>query len=57
MGPNWTQKFLHCKGNHKQNKKKNNPQNGQKYLQTMGLIGINLQNLVTAHAAQYKKKI
>ena len=44
---------MHSNGNHKQNK--NNPQNGQKYLQMMGLIGINLQHLVTAHVTQYKQ--
>ena len=44
---------MHRKGNHKQNKK-NNPQNGRKYLQTMQQ-GINLQNLQIAHVAQYQK--
>ena len=44
---------MHRKGNHKQNKK-NNPQNGRKYLQTMQQ-GINLQNLRIAHVAQYQK--
>ena len=44
---------MHRKGNHKQNKK-NNPQNGRKYLQTMQQ-GIDLQNLQIAHVAQYQK--
>ena len=32
-----------------------NPQNGKKYLQTADWQVINLQNLQTAHAAQYQK--
>ena len=34
---------------------KDNPQNGKKYLQTVDWHVINLQNLQTAHAAQYQK--
>ena len=37
-------------------KQKGNPENGRKYLQIMQLTGINLQNIQTTHAAQYKKQ-
>ena len=54
MGPNETQKLLHSKGSHKQEKKTAlrigenicNQRNGQR---------INLQNIQAPHAAQYKK--
>ena len=38
------------------NKVKRQTQNGRKYLQIKQLQGINLQNIPTAHAAQYPKK-
>ena len=37
-------------------KQKDSPQNGRKYLQMKQLARINLQNILTAHAAQYLKK-
>ena len=52
-------KILHSKWNHKQNKqtnKKNNLQKGRKFLQMMKQK-INMQNIQTAHIAQYQKTI
>ena len=45
---------VHSKGNHKQ-KRKDNLQNGRKYLQMMHWQRINFQNIQTAHTAQYQQ--
>ena len=54
MGPNETQKLLHSKGNHKQNEKATHRM-GENICKRCGRQGNNLQDLQTAHAAQYQK--
>ena len=46
--------MVRSKGNHKQ-KRKDNLQNGRKYLQMMHWQRINFQNTQTAHTAQYQQ--
>ena len=55
MGPNETSKLLHSKGNHKQNEK-TTLRMGESICQWSNWQRINLQNIQTAHAAQYQKK-
>ena len=45
---------MHIKGNHKQNEKTTHRM-GENICKQCDLKGINLQNLQTAHAAQYQK--
>ena len=54
MGPNETEKLLHSKGNHKQNKKTTYRvrENICKWFDQQGL---NFQNIQTAHITQYQK--
>ena len=54
MGPNWTYKLLHSKGNHKQNKKTTYG-TGENICKWCDQQGINFQNIQTAHTAQYQK--
>ena len=49
MGPNYTHKFLHSKGNHKQN---SDLQTGGNLRKQCGQQGLNYQNIQTAHTAQ-----
>ena len=55
MGHNVTQKFLHSKGNHKQNEKATNKM-GQNNCKWCDWQGISLQNLRMAHATQYPRR-
>ena len=55
MGPNETQKLLHSKGNHKQDKR-TTLRMGENICKWSNWQKINLQNIQTAHAAQYQKK-
>ena len=55
MGPNETQKLLHSKGNHKQNEKTTHRM-GEDICKPGDRQGISLQNLQTAHTAQYQSK-
>ena len=54
MGPNETSKLLHSKGNHKQNGK-TTLRMRENICKRNNQQGINLQNIQTAHAAQYLK--
>ena len=54
MEPNQTYKIWHSKGNHKQNKKKNHRM-GENICKWSDWQGINLQNIQTPPATQYKK--
>ena len=49
------EKFLHSKGNQKQNEKTTHRM-GENICKQGNRQGISLQNLQTAHAAQYQKK-
>ena len=55
MGPNYTQKDLHSKGNHKQSKKATHRTGGNICKQS-DQQGIRLQNIQTAHSSQYPPK-
>ena len=52
MGPNETSKLLHSKGNHKQDEK-TTLRMGENICKQINGQRINLQNIETAHAAQY----
>ena len=54
MRLNYTEKFLHSKGNHKQNKKTTHRM-GENICKWSNWQGINLKNTRTVHTAQYKK--
>ena len=54
MGPNETSKLLHSKGNHKQDQK-TTLRMGENICKRSNGLGINLQNIQAAHAAQYQK--
>ena len=54
MGPNQTYKFLHSKGNHKQNEK-TTYEMGENICKQCNQQGLNFQNIQTAHAIQYLK--
>ena len=54
MGPNETSKLLHSKGNHKQDEK-TTLRMGENICKQCDWQRISLQNLQTAHAAQYHK--
>ena len=54
MGPNQTQRLLHSKGNHKQ-KEKTTHRMGENICKQCDRHELNLQNLQTAPAGQYKK--
>ena len=54
MGPNETSELLHSKGNHKQDEK-TTLRMGENICKRSNGQRINLQNLQTAHAAQYQK--
>ena len=54
MGPNEAQKLLLSKGSHKQNEKATHRM-GENICKWCDWLAINLQNLQTAHAAQYQK--
>ena len=54
MGPNLTYKFLHSKGNHKQNKKTTHRMR-ENICKQSNWQGIKLWNIQTVHAAQYQK--
>ena len=54
MGPNETSKLLHSKGNHKQDEK-TTLRMGENICKGSNQQVINLQNIQTAHAAQYQK--
>ena len=54
MGPNETSKFLHSKGNHKQDKK-TALRMGENICKWNNRQRINLQNIQTAHGAQYQR--
>ena len=55
LGSNQTEKLLHSKGKHQQNVKVTYRM-GENICKRSDQQGINLQNLQTAHAAQYKKQ-
>ena len=54
MGPNETSKLLHSKENHKQDEK-TTLRMGENICKRIIRQRINLQNVKTAHAAQYEK--
>ena len=54
MGPNQTYKLLHSKGNHKQNEN-TTLRMGENICKRINGQRINLQNIQTAHAAQYQE--
>ena len=54
MGPNETEKLLHSKGNHKQDKKAT-LRMGENICKRSNWQRINLLNIQAAHAAQYQK--
>ena len=54
MGPNETLKFLHSKGNHKQGEK-TTLRMGENICKWNSGQRINLQNIQTAHGAQYQE--
>ena len=54
MGPNQIYKLLPSKGNYKQNEKTTHRM-GENICKQNNLQGINLQNIKTAHTAQYQK--
>ena len=55
MGPNETQKLWQSEGNHKQNIKTTHRM-ADNICKQCNWQGIDLQNLQTAHAAQYQNK-
>ncbi len=55
MGPNQTEKFLHSKGNPKENKK-TTYRMGENSCKWSNWQGINLQNIQIPPVAQYQKK-
>ena len=54
MGPNETSKLLHSKGNHKQDEM-TTLRMGENICKQINGQRINLQNIQTAHGAQYQK--
>ena len=54
MGPNYTSKLLHSKGNHKQDEK-TTLRMGENIWKRNNGQSINLQNIQTVHGAQYQK--
>ena len=55
MGPNYTQKDFHSKGNHKQSKKATHSMRENTCKQS-DQEGIHLQNIQTAHSTQYPQE-
>ena len=55
MGPNYTQKDLHSKGNHKKSRKATHRM-GENICKQNDHQEIHLQNIQTAHAAQHPIK-
>ena len=55
MGLHQTKKLLHSKGKHQQNENVTYRM-GENICKLCNQQGINLQNIQTAHAAQYQKK-
>ena len=53
MGPNYTWNLLHSKGYHKQNKKTRH-RKGENICKWSNWQGINFQNILTTHTAQYQ---